>query len=910
MKLSGSASGTEPGTKWTSAILILAVAISVFFYRSFMPGQTLFSNDGPLGRISATYHHLPESFAGVWNDLNFVGYREQGALTSISYGLRLVLGNLLFSKFYAPLGLLIAGLGAWFFFRESGLAGPACVLGALAAALNTDFFSTACWGIAAVPITVGMTFFAMAALLKTSGWRGWIRIVLGGLAVGMGVADGADVGAIFSLFVAAFVVYEALTTGGTMAARIGQASVRLLLVMVFAAFLAAQPIFALVDTQIKGVAGMEQTVQTREQHWDWATQWSLPKREALSLIVPALFGYRVDSPGGTTYWGNVGRDNAWDRYLANGLQGRPPAGYKRFTGSGIYSGVSVIALAAWAVMQSFLRENSVFNIAGRRRIRFWIGVLAVSLLLGFGRYAPFYRIIYGLPFFSTIRNPIKFIELLNFAFVILFAYGSDGLWRRYLSPAGAEQTLNTLVSKYDRYWLRGSLVLLVISLAGWAIYAGHRQNLEEYLIGVQFSENLARSISLFSVGQVKWYVIFLTLTVALMALILRRGFAGKNALRGAALLGLLVFSDYFNANKPWISYWDYQDKYAGNPVIDFLKENPGEHRVTLVPFRPASGADTFSMVYRIEWLQHQFPLMNIQTLDLVQMPRMPEDLKAFMDATKFDSTYATFPKLVRRYELTNTRYLLCAVEFLEMLNAQFPDLARHMKVITRFNMVLKNNSSGMPVYQRYRTQVSPDGESALVEFSSALPRAKLYSNWQCLTNDQAALAEIGDSGFDASQKVIVSENIPAQPSIASTNSDASTVSFVSYEPKKVVLKADATAPSVLLLNDRFDPSWRVSVDGRASTILHCNYVMRGVYLEPGNHRVEFRFQPPVGALYVSLAGMGVGAVLLGLLLFPNSPAQDHAVQPAPQPEPTPSPAEAATQTMSKKARRRAKKAAG
>ncbi len=70
---------------------------------------------------------------------------------------------------------------------------------------------------------------------------------------------------------------------------------------------------------------------------------------------------------------------------------------------------------------------------------------------------------------------------------------------------------------------------------------------------------------------------------------------------------------------------------------------------------------------------------------------------------------------------------------------------------------------------------------------------------------------------------------------------------------------------MLLLNDRFDPNWKVSVDGKPETLLRCNYLMRGVYLPPGAHTVEFRFQPPVGPLYVSLAAIGVGLLLLGFI---------------------------------------------
>ena len=34
-------------------------------------------------------------------------------------------------------------------------------------------------------------------------------------------------------------------------------------------------------------------------------------------------------------------------------------------------------------------------------------------------------------------------------------------------------------------------------------------------------------------------------------------------------------------------------------------------------------------LYRIEWAQHHFPYYNIQSLDKIQMSRMPADLAAY-----------------------------------------------------------------------------------------------------------------------------------------------------------------------------------------------------------------------------------------------------------------------------------------
>ena len=71
---------------------------------------------------------------------------------------------------------------------------------------------------------------------------------------------------------------------------------------------------------------------------------------------------------------------------------------------------------------------------------------------------------------------------------------------------------------------------------------------------------------------------------------------------------------------------------------------------------------------------------------------------------------------------------------------------------------------------------------------------------------------------------------------------------------------------MLLLNDRFDPHWHVRVDGKPAELLRCNYIMRGVYLTPGQHTVEFQFTLPHKPLYVSLVAIGIGLLLCGALL--------------------------------------------
>ena len=64
-------------SQFLPALALLVVIISLFFFRSYLPGWTLFSNDGPLGTLMAQPHRLPDGFTGGWQDLNNVGFRDQ-----------------------------------------------------------------------------------------------------------------------------------------------------------------------------------------------------------------------------------------------------------------------------------------------------------------------------------------------------------------------------------------------------------------------------------------------------------------------------------------------------------------------------------------------------------------------------------------------------------------------------------------------------------------------------------------------------------------------------------------------------------------------------------------------------------------------------------------------------------------
>ncbi|HTG43107.1 MAG TPA: hypothetical protein VK633_01125, partial [Verrucomicrobiae bacterium] len=413
--MSSKAISAQPTRK---ALFVLAVCLLViltfFFWKSFQNGQALFSNDGPLGAQSAGHFKLPGAFFGIWNSLYWLG-SEAGSFTPNITGLELfLLGPVGYTNFHGFVALFLLGFCSWLFFYQLRFNAVTCVLAALAAAFNMNFVSNLGWGLSSRALSLAMAFLALAAIESSFRGRSIIKIILAGLATGMSVSEGGDNGAIFSLFVAAFAFVRTWAEEGPAGERIVKGLGRVGIMAACAAVLAAQTLNIFVEVAVKGIVGTEQKQLTPEQQWDWATQWSLPKKETLRVIIPGIYGYKTQSGDGSQYWGGVGRDSRWTpEYGQNGA---------RSSGAGEYAGVLVVLLALWALGQSIRSTGSPYSTVERRMIWFWAVAAVVALGFAWGRYAPFYRIVFSLPYFSAVRNAMKFMHPFHLCLMVLFAF--------------------------------------------------------------------------------------------------------------------------------------------------------------------------------------------------------------------------------------------------------------------------------------------------------------------------------------------------------------------------------------------------------------------------------------------------------------------------------------------------------
>src|SRR5689334_11832856 len=200
--------------------LCLGLGLAALFSRSFSPSAVLFANDAPLGVLRSQEAQAWSNYQGAWQDLNWLGAAQITSLPDFSHGFYLLAGALGYAKFYAPFSLLLLGLSACFFLSRLGMSRLTSVLGGVATALTTDPFSYACWGLPSTVVCMAAIFMALGILAPGLGFQPWARIALAGLFVGLSLTEGYDNGAILSLYVASFVIFQAWLENGSTGRRL------------------------------------------------------------------------------------------------------------------------------------------------------------------------------------------------------------------------------------------------------------------------------------------------------------------------------------------------------------------------------------------------------------------------------------------------------------------------------------------------------------------------------------------------------------------------------------------------------------------------------------------------------------------------------------------------------------------
>jgi hypothetical protein len=144
----------------------------------------------------------------------------------------------------------------------------------------------------------------------------------------------------------------------------------------------------------------------------------------------------------------------------------------------------------------------------------------------------------------------------------------------------------------------------------------------------------------------------------------------------------------------------------------------------------------------------------------------------------------------------------------------------------------------------------------------ALPRALVLHNAQVVADHDAAFTAIHDDSFDPQQMVILEEGkaLEQEPG-------QSAITVLAYEPNYVAFEVSTDRPAYFLLSDIHHPQWQAAVNSQETPILVADYALRAVFLSPGTHSVEMRFQPPAWTWGIAVTLITILFLLIFTILY-------------------------------------------
>jgi hypothetical protein len=146
---------------------------------------------------------------------------------------------------------------------------------------------------------------------------------------------------------------------------------------------------------------------------------------------------------------------------------------------------------------------------------------------------------------------------------------------------------------------------------------------------------------------------------------------------------------------------------------------------------------------------------------------------------------------------------------------------------------------------------------------SAMDRAWVAGGQRVVPDEDDQLALLGDRSFRRRDEAIVSEPLPGIARYPSWFGGAAEITR--YEPDRVELTARSPGPGIAVLSDVYDPGWKATVDGRETPIHRVDYLLRGVAVKPGEHRIVMTYEPwswRAGWIVSLLAALGLLAAAM------------------------------------------------
>jgi uncharacterized membrane protein YfhO len=98
--------------------------------------------------------------------------------------------------------------------------------------------------------------------------------------------------------------------------------------------------------------------------------------------------------------------------------------------------------------------------------------------------------------------------------------------------------------------------------------------------------------------------------------------------------------------------------------------------------------------------------------------------------------------------------------------------------------------------------------------------------------------------FNSKNDAIIDQSQFNVSNIKNSYSQDGFINVIEYNPNKITYDVSNTSDAFIVFSEIYYPhGWKIFVNGEEREILRVNYVLRGLQLNKGNHKIEMIFNP-------------------------------------------------------------------
>jgi hypothetical protein len=138
-----------------------------------------------------------------------------------------------------------------------------------------------------------------------------------------------------------------------------------------------------------------------------------------------------------------------------------------------------------------------------------------------------------------------------------------------------------------------------------------------------------------------------------------------------------------------------------------------------------------------------------------------------------------------------------------------------------------------------------EGEQVPLENRNALGNAWFVDNYKIVANADAEIAAL--KNFKPSMTAIIDKRFENMVSNYKSKKDsASSITMTSYQPNDLIYDSKTSKEQLAVFSEiYYEKGWNVYVDGVLKPYFRTNYVLRGMIIPAGTHKIEWKFEPKV-----------------------------------------------------------------